>query len=436
MLKNKKQLLLIPIITLLIISLIVIIYPPSEIAEINIENYDTSSIDNFLTWEYYLGNATCTDFPYVADFDGDDLVDILFRAQGEQDKIYVGMLNVSDGSLKWMIVLNESHPYSSTYLDYGNFYDDPPLEIVIGVSNHIYLISGLNGSILANFSLPSHGSSFSYIYAVDIDGDSLCEAIYQLDNRLYAIDFVDNRLLWSIPIGCYPTLITFYDIDKDGYREFFYTAPNGIIIGYKLNYGVLWCVNLGINSSKIYMPVVFGNNNTTSGLFIINNSIICIDISNGELLWTVDLSDYFKEIVVFSPTLIDFDKDGLLEIFMAGFGGENEFIALNELGEIEFTVNILDELVIPLPYSNIVIDDIDSDNEYEILGLSFNKLYIVDLNNKIAHFIYFRTSPNSEERHSIVYHNGLTITNLHGKEKIVIVTTLNHILSLNITPKS
>ena len=416
---------------LLVVATIIVTEQQSKITIIYIKNYEAFSIDRFLNWEYYLGNATCTDFPYVADFDGDGLVDILFRAQGGQNKVYVGVINVSDGSLKWMTILNEPHPYSSTYLDYGNFYDDSPLEIVIGVSNHIYLISGLNGSILANFSLPSHGSSFSYIYAVDIDDDSLCEAVYQRDDKLYVVDFADNKLLWNISIECYRTLIAFYDIDHDGYKELFYTTPNGTIIGYKLGQGILWHVDARISGFNIYVPAIFiGVNNTISGLFIVNNSIICVNIFNGEIFWIRDLSNYFKKIVALSPALIDFNKDGVLEIFIVGFGGENEFITLNEFGEIEFTINVLDELIIPIFYSNIILDDIDSDNKYEIIGLSIDELYIVDLDDKVANLINFRFSLDPKERHVVIDHNGLAIIKVHGEKKIII-TTLNHILVLN-----
>jgi len=430
--KHKKMLSVSIFLTfLLVVAIMIIAEQRSKVAIIYIKDYDTFPIDHFLDWEYYLGNATCTDFPYVADFDGDGLVDILFRAQGEQNKIYVGMLNVSDGSLKWVTILNEPHPYSSTYLDYGNFYDDSPLEIVIGVSNHIYLISGLNGSILANFSLPSHGSSFSYIYAVDIDSDGLCEAVYQRDDKLYIVDFADNKLSWNISIECYRTLIAFYNIDHDGYKELFYTTPNGTIIGYKPGQGALWRVDLEIHGLNVYMPVIFtGVNNTVSGLFIIYNSIICVNIFSGEILWIRDLSDYFKMIIVFSPTLIDFDNDSVLEIFVVGFGGENEIIVLNEFGAIEFTINVLDELILPIFNSYIIVNDINSDDNYEIIGLSIDELYILDLNNRVANLIKYRSPPALKGAHIVVNHNGLVAIRIH-EEKKIILTTLNHILMLD-----
>jgi len=238
--------------------------------------------------------------------------------------------------------------------------------------------------------------------------------------------------LWNISIECYRTLIAFYDIDHDGYKELFYTTPNGTIIGYKLGQGILWHVDTRISRSHIYVPTIFiGVNNTVSGLFIINTSIISVNIFNGEIFWVRNLSNYFMIINVLSPTLIDFDKDGVLEVFVAGFGGESEFITLNEFGEIEFAVNVLDELIIPLPFSNIILDDIDSDGEDEIIGLSIDKLYVVDLNDKVANFIKFRFSLGPE-RHTVFYHNGLAIVKLYGEKKIV-VTTLNHILMLNAT---
>ena len=81
-------------------------------------------------------------------------------------------------------------------------------------------------------------------------------------------------------------------------------------------------------------------------------------------------------------------------------------------------------------YSNIILDDIDSDNKDEIIGLSIDELYIVDLDDKVANLINFRFSLDPKERHVVIDHNGLAIIKVHGEKKIII-TTLNHILVLN-----
>ena len=423
--KKLKKLVTFSIIFLLVAVIIILFWSTSSSVVVYIKDYRDVSLRKLLVWDHYLGDDACMDYPRVADFDGDGSVDVLFDARIDSHSVYLELLDSSNGSVKWKTVFNETVSYSSTYPDYGNFFGDKPLEVVIGVDSNLLLFSGLNGSVLDNVSFPIGEYSASVVYSVDVDDDGLDEAVYQLGNKIYVIDFTANEVLYNVTVQASRTLLAFYDTDKDGLMEFFYVTQSGFIIGYDFDLGVILNISTGHNNTSIYKPMIFvGKNKDVLGIFIIDTYIVCVNVSNGVILWEIDASRFFKTINVLSPVVNDYDRDGVKEIFIAEHGGGNEFIVLNELGEVELTVDIIDSIVYPLHHSNIIVYDVNHDGYYDIMGLGISLLYFVDLHAKRVYTIDMPYSLNPEDRYVTFPFNGIAV--IKNTERVV-VTTLNHI---------
>lgn len=125
--------------------------------------------------------------PVVADFDNDGQVEIAVSAQRdmeagfftyEQPSLTSVLVYEIDGQLAWeteldvLNVRNTSFPISAFDFD-----GDGDEELLITASQNIYILSGLDGSILFSFPLDNDNASTNYATIADVDNDGNAEII-------------------------------------------------------------------------------------------------------------------------------------------------------------------------------------------------------------------------------------------------------------------
>ena len=76
------------------------------------------------------------------------------------------------------------------------------------------------------WKVPPHSSSDTHF--TDLNGDGLVEILYfdrdEGDNSIFVVLDTFGKELWSIPFEKKPGYIMFHDVDKDGYKEIYFTT--------------------------------------------------------------------------------------------------------------------------------------------------------------------------------------------------------------------
>jgi outer membrane protein assembly factor BamB len=222
----------------------------------------------------------------------------------------------------------------------------------------------------------------------DLNGDGLPDVVfgcYRNDGRIYALDGTDGSLLWSFDAtvpgsdqGCNDVAALIYDVDGDGLPEVI--VPSSC-------YARTFCFN-GQDGSLRWIAVTRGSDsppviadlNGDGQPEVIHGEftgwVRSIDALTGVTNW--DLQVQANSWIQTAPTILDIDKDGVLDFVVATWSfeaGQDHVYAFRGTDRALLWKKNISGVV----YHGSAIGDLDGDGQEEILLGSYNDtLYCLD----------------------------------------------------------
>ncbi len=311
----------------------------------NILKKDTLSIGSAppLLWKYRTrGHITAS--PAVIDINGDKKPELVVTS--DDGNVYA--LNGANGTLIWKFQPNPNGYLTiDTSPTIGDLDNDGKPEIVIGIGlsgedNKIYALNGEDGSILWSFQ-DSHfyGSGMEYGSTAlgDIDGDGKLEVVFGITSprqpNFYALNGEDGSVLWKInvPDASIEASPAIGNLNGDTGLDIVFQASGVVRNGY--------------SSSDIY----------------------ALDGKTGSILWfrNFTIGTFFS-----SPALLDIDKDGSQDVFIASGDGAIRALSGKD-GTILWVYKTDDSIA-----SSVAIGDVDVDGKPEVIVGTYK--YVCALN--------------------------------------------------------
>ncbi len=264
--------------------------------------------------------------PTIADLDNDGKLEIL---HGEFMG-YVKCMNAEDGKPKWEISVCKDCwiQTAPTIVDVNN---DGQLDFVVASwnfydtdTNKVYAYDGKTLEVLWEFPVNDviyHGTAVA-----DLDKDGNIELLIgDYSGEMFVINGKDGTKKWShkFPENYFvggPVSIA--DLDNDGYSEIVFSGWFKMV-ALRYDGSIYWEYDIpeysscfrGVALSDIdddAMPdVIFG---TQKGM------LIALKGTTGDTIWTLNLAEHYgKEFDInHAPIISDFDKDGILDVFIVG----------------------------------------------------------------------------------------------------------------------
>jgi len=274
--------------------------------------YALNGSSGSVKWQHPLGGMGAL-APCIADADGDGRPEVVFSAAGNPWAVCA--LNGEDGSLLWQ------HPVSGEIFEsavaVGDVNGDGEPEVVFGSMDHsLYILAGLDGSIVGSFNAGSEIWNSPVIG--DIDSDGRMEIVFgATDYHLYAIRGANDSLLWSSYVGGYgnpwPAL---GDVDADGRPEVVTELGDSVRAFNGEDGAPLWTFPASAGFSSPEIADLDGNGQLEVVLGTDDNSVCALRGSDGTLLWSFPTSG-----IVSAPALGDIDNDGQVEVVAGSYGG-------------------------------------------------------------------------------------------------------------------
>jgi len=262
---------------------------------------------------------------------------------------------------------------------------------IFGWDHNGNLLSGFNPKILDEIELVDKSLSFA-----DLNHDNLFEVlVLSRYGQLYAWNL--NGVIYSgYPMftgGYYYSMgdMPIVDLNNDGVYEILVSGWDGLSL-LDTNGNILWTKTCPSYEDCWYSNPVYGDLNGDGNIEIIilvNYEDYAYMESHSNLyVYNLDGSDFGNGCWpinrtnnnLFSSSSIvtgDIDNDGKVEIIIPSDGVTKTIYAFNE--DCSYVDNF--PINISYTYLNLVLSDINSDRDLELVGLSSDMLYIYDLTN-------------------------------------------------------
>lgn len=264
--------------------------------------------------------------PTIGDIDGDGQLEIMHGQFWD----YLICLDAKTGKRKWEIQVQEK-TWIQTAPTLVDIDGDGILDFIVatwclnkGDTNRIYAFRGYDRKILWKRDLGGvtyHGSSIT-----DVNGDGKPDVIIgDYSGTLHAFDGKTGETIWTYTnpllyyIGCPPAI---GDLDGDGICEIIFSSAF-LVTALRLDGTEFWQYQVpkgnpsfrgvalaDLNDDKM-LDVAFGT--STGQVYVLNGS-------GGKLIATFDLAAHIGKSfnIDHAPLIADFNKDGILDIFIVG----------------------------------------------------------------------------------------------------------------------
>ncbi len=342
--------------------------------------------DPAVRWTFSIsGEAVHT--PLVADADDDGAIEVLVAAG---DVLYA--LD-QDGSPEWSATMNS--PSLAGASAAGDIDGDGLTELVVVEGSHftegglrIYSVNGEDGSVNWQFtstSLQEEGFVTSPIL-YDISGDDILDVLLgSMDDTFYAFDGPTGSVLWqSVPFTHYiRTSSPMADFDGDGDHEIVAIDDRALVRTFD---AVTGAVEMEVDLGEVVgaTPAVGdldGDGEPETAFFMVASGGAVVLDSDGSVLWQDTAYDAFYH----SPTLVDVDGDGLLDV-IGGDSNDHTLIAYRGYdGAILWTTTL------PIPawsQAALVSADIDGDGIVEILAGADPNVFAVNADDGSLDWVF------------------------------------------------
>jgi outer membrane protein assembly factor BamB len=272
--------------------------------------------------------------PSIADINGDGKLEILHGEFGG----YVICLNAEDGKKKWEIPvdLNSWIQTAPTIVDLNN---DGQLDFVVatwnakeGDTNKVYAYNGKTHEKLWEFPVNDviyHGTSVT-----DLDFDGKPELLIgDYSGEMFVINGEDGSLDWSYKFPEYFYIggpVSIADLDSDGFCEIVFSGWYKML-ALRSDGTKFWEYEIPEYSSSFRGSALSDVDNDGKPDVIFGTDkghVIALKGTSGSQLWDVNLAEHYgKDFNIDNaPIIADFDKDGILDLFIVG--GHMEYPAI------------------------------------------------------------------------------------------------------------
>ncbi|MHA2251382.1 MAG: FG-GAP-like repeat-containing protein [Candidatus Kariarchaeaceae archaeon] len=302
----------------------------------------------------------------VGDVDADNKLEIVIVS--DDNHLYV--LNGEDGKECW----KKAFPEPLGCATIGDINNDNKLEIVIGSEdNNIYALNGENGSQVWKYAA---GDNTMYSAVIgDINNDEKLEVIIgSEDNNLYALNGDNGEELWFHALDGVVGSPVLTDIGNDKHMEIIVCTSDHL-------YALRTEKNLGESEREIWkrriieianqIPILGDlNNDGILDIFVSSYSgeNLAIDGQTGDPIWTFRTKEDVEGLgsrIISSASLGDIDNDSRLEIVQSCSTGL--FALEADTGFFKWNITLGDDKYVRGDASP-VIGDIDNDGMLEIIA--------------------------------------------------------------------
>ncbi len=314
----------------------------------------------------------------------------------ELDTIYYWSLNVTDGKI-WV---NQSNHFTTAAsipltLKWSNptpagFTSTGPLVADVDNDSRMEIVrTGVNGLIVLDaetgdtdwFLEMEMWNDHCPVEIIDLNKDGILEIICSKENGTMAVHGNNGTEYWYVEDApLYNKYCVAGDIDADGYPEVFVTTAGSITA--LTHDGQIFA------ETYTYYPCFGGlslgdtNQDGVFELYLNERSYHYSEYGKGvRAFWASNLTErWYREDILCSshcPTLVDVDKDGILDVVSLQQHGSDGAIVLNSTdgSEIHYSANIPGMKC----HSQPTIHDIDNDGNFELIASHKSRPVIWDL---------------------------------------------------------
>ena len=315
-------------------------------------------------WTYTVPNTKTSLNVDIFDVDGDGVVDVVAGGKASSGNTTLVALK-KDGSLKWQ---TKGDYQETTDLAYGdiNYDGSPDVAAAIGTystgGGQVILFDGCDGKRHWEVKLGS-GIAFG-IDAKDVNGDGDMEiAVTNYNNTVFFIDGSTNTILWSQNGIYYGRDVIISDINNDKTYEIISVMGNCYCFDTEGNR--LWFNDLGVGEQLM----MFGNSLLVANPWTGTTSLL--NCTNGECAWTrteAGLADWG-----------DVDGDGQDDIVVISTKWYDPNFTSQHMRAVDASNNLLWEYQLEAEPSGLIVANIDTDTEDEIVVAMGKKLLAFDV---------------------------------------------------------